>query len=73
VQGSAQVFSLFLGLAELAELNLQGKEQVIWLQRLNGDHENFRAALEWVSHHGQYEMVARIAGALHIFRMYAVT
>jgi len=57
----------YLGLAELAELNLQGKEQVMWLQRLNGDHENFRAALEWASHHGQYEMVARIAGALHHF------
>lgn len=57
----------YLGLAELAELNLQGKEQVMWLQRLNGDHENFRAALKWAFHHGQYEIVARIAGALHHF------
>ena len=57
----------YLGLAELAELNLQGKEQVMWLQRLNEDHENFRAALEWAFDRSQYEMVARIAGALHHF------
>jgi tetratricopeptide (TPR) repeat protein len=34
-------------LAEQAELNLHGPEQVSWLERLDQEQENLRAALQW--------------------------
>jgi predicted ATPase len=37
----------FLGLAERAEPQVQGAEQQAWLDRLEVEHDNFRAALEW--------------------------
>jgi predicted ATPase/DNA-binding XRE family transcriptional regulator len=39
----------FCGLAELAEPHLLGAEQRVWLDRLDHDHENLRAALKWLA------------------------
>ncbi len=37
----------FLALAEETGPKLRGAEQVMWLNRLGKEHDNFRAALEW--------------------------
>src|SRR5690242_7290909 len=45
----------FLGLAQTAEPNLSGPEQGEWLGRLEEEHDNFRAALEWCFKAGERE------------------
>jgi predicted ATPase/DNA-binding XRE family transcriptional regulator len=37
----------FLALAEEAEPNLKGRDQKLWLDRLDREHDNLRAALAW--------------------------
>ena len=39
--------SWYVRVAEEAEPHLQGPDQSSWLERLQIDHDNFRAALEW--------------------------
>jgi predicted ATPase/transcriptional regulator with XRE-family HTH domain len=43
----SQHFAYFLDLAEASESKLRGVEQLSWLIRLEYDHDNLRAALEW--------------------------
>src|SRR5688500_6710465 len=38
----------FMGLAEVAEPQIRGAKQVEWLDRLDDEHDNLRAALAWV-------------------------
>lgn len=58
----------FLALTERAEPELRGPEQKVWLDRLELEHDNFRAALEWAraDPHGG-EAGLRLAGALWWF------
>lgn len=42
----------YLSLAEQAELQYAGPEQAAWLQRLEKEHENIRAVLQWSLEYG---------------------
>jgi tetratricopeptide (TPR) repeat protein len=64
--------AFFVALAEAAEPELQGPEQATWLQRLEVDHDNLRAALRWsqleaAQRPDRAETGWRIAGALARF------
>ena len=53
----------YVDLAERAEPNLRAPEMVLWLDRLEAEHENIRSALEW-GLEGDIEAALRLAGAL---------
>lgn len=57
----------FRDLAVKAEPALNGPEQRIWLQRLEREHDNLRAALRWSLGQGEANLGLRMAGALHHF------
>jgi predicted ATPase len=57
----------FLALAVEAEPYLKGAEQASWLQRLEDEHDNLRASLEWFFDHGDVEEAVRLAGTLWLF------
>ncbi len=57
----------FLTLAEEAEHELLGAAQAEWLDRLEREHANLRAAMEWTLETGQIETEVRLAGALWRF------
>jgi non-specific serine/threonine protein kinase len=57
----------FLVLVETAELHLQGPEQAAWLERLEQEHENLRAALRWCVEHGRVEQGLRLGASLWRF------
>lgn len=57
----------FLALAETAEPELMGPRQVEWMDLLETEHSNIRAALSWSLESGQIEQALRIGGALGWF------
>lgn len=59
--------TFFLALAEEAEPGLSSPEQVTWVKRLDRDHHNFRAALDWALRQDEAELAVRLAGALWRF------
>ena len=54
----------FIGLAERANPELNGAAQAEWLELLQSEHDNFRAALTWSHEHHQAELELRLAGSL---------
>jgi predicted ATPase/DNA-binding SARP family transcriptional activator len=59
--------SYFTSLAEHAEPELNGDASATWIRRLDAEHDNFRAALEWTSRVREQELSLRLAGALGRF------
>ena len=57
----------FVNLAERAEPELSGPRQAAWLQRLDEEHDNFRAALAWSAECGDARRGLRLAGPLYRF------
>jgi predicted ATPase/class 3 adenylate cyclase len=56
-----------VALAEEAEGELGGPDQAAWLDRLEHELPNVRAALEWSLAHGRGDLILRIASALGRF------
>ena len=60
--------TFFLALAEQAEASRESAEQVQWMNRLEQEHDNLRAALEWSkTAEGTGEICLRLAGTLGLF------
>ena len=57
----------YLAVAENTEPHLGGGEQVAWLDHLEVEHDNLRAALRWASQTGSGEIELRLATALYWF------
>jgi len=67
----------YLRLSEDAELELGGPQQTVWLERLEREHDNLRAALQWTlvqaGEEGaredgrSREIALRLGGALRVF------
>jgi predicted ATPase len=57
----------FLHLAEEAEPELKGPLLVAWLERLEREHDNLRAALQWALEGGSAEVALRLGIALERF------
>jgi predicted ATPase/class 3 adenylate cyclase/DNA-binding CsgD family transcriptional regulator len=59
----------FLRLAEETEQGMTGPEQAALLERLEQEHDNLRAAMQWFTSHAEEEkaMALRLGGALYSF------
>jgi tetratricopeptide (TPR) repeat protein len=57
----------YLRLAEEHALAMVQPEAAIWLERLEREHDNFRAALAWARERGEVELGLRLAGSLGPF------
>jgi len=60
----------YLSLAEKSEPYIFGHESVLWINRLDKDLDNIRAAMEWSTNSGKAVAALRIAGSLVYFWFY---
>ena len=57
----------YLALAEEAEPRIKGHEQVEWLDRLEAENDNLRAAIGWSLEAGEAQTAARFGWALRMY------
>ena len=57
----------YLALAERARPKLQGREEGEWLDRLEAENDNLRAAIGWSLERGEAQMALRLVAALWYF------
>jgi predicted ATPase/class 3 adenylate cyclase len=57
----------YLGFAEEAESHLRGADQLVWVERLETEHDNLRSALAWSLESADVERALRLAGAAAYF------
>jgi DNA-binding CsgD family transcriptional regulator/tetratricopeptide (TPR) repeat protein len=57
----------FLELAERADPELRGQDQLAWYTQLESEHDNLRAALRWLLDQEEHDLALRLAGALGYF------
>ena len=62
-----QHLAYFLELAEQADKEIRGSDQLPWLQRLEMMRDNLRAALDWAIETGQTKVALELARKLHWF------
>ncbi len=62
-----QHLAYFLGLAEEIGPLIQRGDELVWLERLDADLDNLRAALDWAELGGDSKFLIRLAGALWLF------
>jgi predicted ATPase/class 3 adenylate cyclase len=59
--------SYYVALTEEAETKLHGQDEKLWLDRLEREHDNLRAALRWLMAQEQAEAGLQLAGTLWEF------
>ena len=59
-----QHLAYFLDVAEQADKEIHGPNQIEWMDRLEKDHDNFRAALDWGLSSEQMDKLLRLFAAL---------
>ncbi len=57
----------YLRLLQEAEAHLEGAEHAVWLERLEREHDNLRAALQWALERHEDEVAVSLSGALRRF------
>ncbi len=57
----------YLGLVHEADACLRGPEHLVWLKRLEVEHDNLRAALRWTIDMGKTDEALRLTGGLWWF------
>ena len=57
----------YLALAEAAELEWEGPQESVWFARLEHEHDNLRAAMNWLLERREAEMTLRLGAALWWF------
>jgi predicted ATPase/transcriptional regulator with XRE-family HTH domain/Tfp pilus assembly protein PilF len=55
--------AFFLEQAEQSVAQLRGPDQFVWLERMEHDHANLRAALDWLTEQNDLELALRLASA----------
>ncbi|HEY0768785.1 MAG TPA: tetratricopeptide repeat protein [Sphingobacteriaceae bacterium] len=57
----------YLALVKQAEDAYSGPQHVLWLNRLEQEHDNLRAALDWTLRHQKPDVALRLSGGLWCF------